>query len=120
MRFLRYFFSGQIPLWRLFWLVGLPLSILWDVTLAGMVFLGMQDPTVTVIIIGLFTLASLAMPFVAVAIWRSATNYPRETWRKTFLAWGAKALAAGSIFIGLCSWLGLMYLASLYMEAVWA
>ncbi len=79
MKFLARLATGQIALWRTFWLIGTPLALVWDLSGACMVLgFGIEEPFLTGLIITLFTLASLTMPFVAVAIWRSASNYPRE------------------------------------------
>ena len=91
MKFLARLATGQIDLWRTFWLMGTPLSLVWDVTGAFMVLgIGVEEPFLTGLIITLFTLTSLITPFAAVAIWRSASNYPREAWWQTLLAIGAK------------------------------
>jgi hypothetical protein len=120
-RFLVRLATGQIPLWRTFWLIGTPLSLLWDITGACMVFgFGVGEPTLAGAIIVLFTLVSLALPFVAFTIWRSATNYPRETWWQTMLAIAAKSCAAFSGLLGVLSVIGLLYLASDLIQAVLA
>jgi hypothetical protein len=112
---------GQIALWRAFWLIGTPLALLWDVTGACMVLgFGVEAPFFAGFVIALFTLASLALPFVAFAIWRSATNYPRETWWQTPLAIGAKLCAVFSGLLGVLSVIGLLYLASDLIQAVLA
>jgi hypothetical protein len=120
-RFLARLATGQIALWRAFWLIGTPLALLWDVTGAYMVFgFGVEEPVLAGSIIVLFTLASLALPFVAFAIWRSATNYPRETWWQSSLAIAAKSCAAFSGLLGVLSVIGLLYLASDLIQAVLA
>jgi hypothetical protein len=119
--FLARLVTGDIALWRLFWLIGLPLGILWDVTGLCMVLgIGVEQPLVAGLIIGLFTLASIAMPFVALGTWRSASNYPRQAWWQTPLAWAAKACAVGSGLIGVLSVIGLLYLAVEFIEAFFA
>ncbi len=121
MRFFTHLATGQIALWRAFWLIGTPLSLLWDITGACMVFgIGVEEPVLTGSIIVLFTLASLALPFVAFAIWRSASNYPREVWWHTPLAIAAKSCAAFSGLLGVLSVIGLLYLASDLIQAVLA
>ena len=97
MRFLARLATGDIALWRTFWLIGLPLALVWDASGAGMVFgWGIEEPFVAAAVIALFTLSSAALPFVAVAIWRSASNYPRAAWWHTLLAWSAKLSAVVS------------------------
>jgi hypothetical protein len=103
--------TGQIALWRVFWLIGTPLSVVWDISGAAMVFgSGIHDLLAVGFIIAAFTLATLALPFVAWAIWRSASNYPRKVWWHTPLAWGAKACAAFSALVAVLSVIGLAYL----------
>jgi hypothetical protein len=112
MKFLARLATGQIALWRTFWLVGTPLALVWDVTGACMVLgLGAEVPNMTALVIALFTLASLVTPFAAVAIWRSASNYPRGAWWRTPLAIVAKLCAVLSGLVGGLSVLGLLYLA---------
>ncbi len=121
MKFLTRLATGQIALWRTFWLIGTPLALVWDVTGICMVFgFGVGDLFLAGSIIALFSLASLSLPFAAVAIWRSASNYPRETWWHTPLAIGAKLCAVFSGTVGGLSVLGLLYLAYDYIGAVLA
>lgn len=121
MKFLARLATGQIALWRTFWLIGTPLALVWDLSGACMVLgFGIEDPFLTGLIITLFTLASLTTPFVAVAIWRSASNYPREAWWQTPLAIGAKLCAVFSGLAGALSVLGLLYLAYDFIQAAFA
>jgi hypothetical protein len=120
-RFLARLATGQIPLWRTFWLIGTPLALVWDITGACMVLgFGVEELSVAGFVIALFALASLALPFVAFAIWRSASNYPRETWWQSSLAIAAKSCAAFSGLLGVLSVIGLLYLASDLIQAVLA
>ena len=99
MRFLAKLATGQIALWCVFWLIGTPLSLVWDLSGACMVTgCGIREPWIVIFIIALFTLSSFAIVFVSVAIWRSATNYPREAWWQTPVAILAKLSA---VFSGL-------------------
>jgi hypothetical protein len=121
MKFLRRLATGQIALWRVFWLMGTPLALVWDVTGACMVLgIGVVEPFLAGFIIALFTLATLVTPFVSVAIWRSASNYPRATWWHTFFAIGAKLCAALSGLVAVLSVVGLLYLAYDIFYAVFA
>jgi len=121
MKFLARLATGQIALWCTFWLIGTPLALVWDASGACMVTgCGIAEPLIAGFVIALFTLASVAIPFAAVAIWRSASNYPRETWRQTFLAIGAKSCAAVSGLVAALSVLGLLYLAYDVIYAVLA
>jgi hypothetical protein len=99
--------TGQIALWRVFWLIGTPQTLIWLATGAAIVFLSGIPVFVIGCIIAVFTLATLTIPFVAWAIWRSASNYPRKSWRQTALAWGAKAGAAFWTIVALASLVGL-------------
>jgi hypothetical protein len=118
MKFVARLATGQIALWRAFWLIGTPLALVWDLSGACMVLgIGVEDLLLAGFIIGLFTLASVALPFVAVAIWRSASNYPRQTWWQTPLAIGAKLSAAFSGLVGALSVVGLLYLGSEFIYA---
>ena len=118
MQFLARFATGQIALWRAFWLIGVPLALIWDLSGACMVLgFGIQDFYLAALIIALFTLASAALPFVAFAIWRSASNYPRQAWWQWPLAIGAKLCAAWSALTAALSLLGVLYLAFIYIYA---
>jgi hypothetical protein len=119
MKFLKRLATGDIALWRVFWLLGLPLSLIWDVTLLCMAMgWGHEQPVATIIIIALFVLASFALPLVAWGAWRSASNYPRKAWWHTLLAWSAKACAAFLGLIGVLSIIGLIYLGQGFIEAL--
>jgi hypothetical protein len=111
MKFLAKLATGQIALWRVYWLVGTPLTLIWLITGAAMLFWsGIPNLFVVGSIIAVFTLATLTIPFVSWAIWRSASNYPRKTWWQTPLAWGAKACAAFWTLVAVASVVGLLYL----------
>ena len=87
MRFLARFAAGQVALWCAFWLIGIPLSLVGMSAAAALVVgCGVQEPLIAGFFIMLFTLSSIAMVFVSVAIWRSASDYPREAWWQTPLA----------------------------------
>jgi hypothetical protein len=118
MKFLAKLATGQVALWRVFWLVGTPLTLIWLITGAAMLFWPGTDLFLVSFIIAVFTLATLAIPFVSWAIWRSASNYPRKVWRDTALAWGAKAGAAFWILVALGSVIGLAYLGYQFAEAL--
>jgi hypothetical protein len=121
MKFLAQLVAGQIALWRTFWLIGTPLALVWDLTGACMVLgIGVEELFLAGIIITLFALASLALPFVAVAIWRSSSNYPQPEWWQKLLAFGAKLSAVFSGLVGALSVLGLLYLAVEFMYAIFA
>jgi hypothetical protein len=108
MKFLRRLGAGHVALWCTFWLIGIPLALLWDTSgVCTVVGCGIQDPTVGGLLLGLFALSSIAIPFVSLAIWRSSSKYPQETWWHTFLAFGAKLCA---LFSGLLALIGLAVL----------
>jgi hypothetical protein len=110
--------AGAVALWRVFWLIGTPLTIVWLITGAAMLFWSGSDLFLVGFIIAVFTLATLAIPFVAWAIWRSASNYPRKVWWHTALAWGAKASAIFWTLVALGSIVGLAYLGYQFVEAL--
>jgi len=107
MKFLAKLVTGQIALWRVFWLIGTPQTLIWLITGAAMVFVPGLPGFVVAFVIGVFAVATLTIPFVAWAIWRSASNYPRKTWWQTALAWGAKAGAAFWTLVALATVYGL-------------
>ncbi len=111
MKFLMRLATGQIALWCTFWLIGAPLALVWDATGACIVACGVQQPLVAEFIIAVFALASAAIPFVAVAIWRSSSNYPQQAWWQKLAALGAKLCAALSGLLAALSVVGLLYLA---------
>jgi hypothetical protein len=118
MKFLAKLATGQVALWRVFWLIGTPLTVIWLITGAAMLFWSPPDLFVVGFIIAVFTLATLAIPFVSWAIWRSASNYPRKVWWDTAMAWGAKAGAAFWTLVALGSVVGLVYLGYQFVEAL--
>jgi hypothetical protein len=121
MKFLARLVAGDVALWRTFWLMGTPLALVWDVSGACMVFgFGIEDPFLTGFIIALFTLSSVAIPFVAVTIWRSASNYPRKVWWQGPVAIGDKLCAVFSGLTAGLSLVGLLYLASDFIRAIFA
>ena len=108
MTFLRKLLTGQIALWCAFWLIGIPLALVWDVSGAcTVVGCGIQDPTIGGILLALFAVSSVAIPFVSFAIWRSASMYPQKTWGRIAIAVGAKLAA---VFSGLLALIGLAVL----------
>jgi hypothetical protein len=107
MKLLRKLATGQVALWRVYWFIGTPLTSIWLATGAAIVFLPGLPGLFVVGIIGVFALATFTIPFVAWAIWRSASNYPRKTWRDTALAWGAKTSAVFWTLVALATIYGL-------------
>jgi hypothetical protein len=121
MKFLKRLATGQIALWCTFWLIGTPLALVWDASGACMVTgCGIREQYIAELVIALFALASLATPFAAVAIWRSASNYPRAAWWQTPLAIGAKLAAVFSGLVAGLSVVGLIYLGYDFVLAVLA
>jgi hypothetical protein len=116
MRFLRRLAAGDIALWCAFWLMGTPLALLWDVsggcTVVGC---GIEDPLIGAFLLVLFTLSSIALPFVSVAIWRSSSKYPRELWRQKLLAFGAKLCAAVSGSLAAIGLLVILYMVFIFI-----
>jgi len=118
MKFLTRLATGQIALWRTFWLIEIPLALLWLVTGAGMVLgWGVEQPLIAGCIITLFTFSSVALPFAAITLWRSASHYPQAAWWQKLLAIGAKLCAAFWGLAGALSVVGLLYLAYEFIEA---
>lgn len=111
MKFLRRFATGQVALWCTFWLIGIPLALLWDVSGAcTVVGCGIQDTTVAAILLALFALSSIAIPLASVGVWRSASKYPRQTWSQTLLAIGAKLCAVVSSLLAVIGLAVLLYI----------
>lgn len=116
MAFLAKLFTGRVALWITFWLIGIPLAIVWDVSggciLAGC---GAQSfgPRVNLIIAGLsvalFTLSSVGVGVASVAIWRSASTHRRAIWWERLLEFSAKAYAALTGAIAFLVLLAIMY-----------
>lgn len=118
MKFLAKSAAGDVALWRTFWLMGTPLALVWDLSGACMVLgYGIGEPFVAGLIIVLFTLSSLGLVFAAVAIWRSASNYPRQAWWHWLLAIGAKLCAAFSGLAAVLSFLAVLYFAYAFVYA---
>jgi hypothetical protein len=118
MKFLARLAAGDVALWRAFWLIGTPLAVVWDVsggcTLVGC---GIDEPSVAGFLLLLFTLSSVALVFAAVAIWRSASKYPRQVWWQRLLALGAKTCAALSGLAAAVSVLVVLYIVGIFIYA---
>ena len=118
MKFLASLATGEVALWRTFWLIGIPLALVWDISgLSMLTGFGVGEPLIAIVIILAFTLSSAAIPFVAVAIWRSASNYPRGAWWKHALAWSAKLCAVISGLAAGVSFCVVAYLAASFIYA---
>jgi len=81
---------------------------------------GIEEPSLAAFIIVVFALASAVIPLAAVAIWRSASNYPRRAWWQTPVAWGAKFCAVFSGLVAVLSLAAGLYLLSDYIRAALA
>ena len=82
---------------------------------------GIEEPSIAYLVIALFTLASVALPFVAVAIWRSASNYPRQRpGGKRFSPWAPNYAPRFPGLLAALSVVGLLYLASDFIYAAFA
>jgi len=111
MNFLAKLARGDVALWRVFWLIGIPLSLIWDFSvLSTLTGYDVGGPFVAISLITLFALSSVAIVFVSVAVWRSASKYPREVWWQTLLALAAKLCA---VFSGLV--VGVSFLVAVYL-----
>ncbi len=118
MKFLARLAAGDVALWRAFWLIGIPLALVWDITgLSMLTGYGVEQPFVAAAIIALFTATSVALPLVAWAVWRSAARYPKEAWWHHGLAWAAKLSAVMS---GLAAGLSLVAVLYLAYEFIYA
>lgn len=110
--------AGDVALWRVFWLIGVPLALLWDISGLSMIAgYGVGEPAVAIAIIALFTGSCAALPFLAWAIWRSASRYPRQAWWHHALAWAAKLSAVVSGLAAALSLLAVLYLAYGFIDA---
>ena len=111
MTFLKKLMTGQIALWCVFWLIGTPLTLVWYLGgVCTVVGCGIQDTTVAAILLALFALSTIAIPFVSIGLWRSASKYPRQTWSQTFLAIVAKLCAVVSGLLALTGLTVLLYI----------
>jgi hypothetical protein len=91
MAFLKKLMTGQVALWHVFWLIGAPLTFLWCVSgTCTVVGCGIQESAIEGVLLALFALLSVVIPFLSISIWRSASKYPRQTWPQTLFATGAK------------------------------
>jgi hypothetical protein len=110
--------TGDIALWCTFWLIGTPLAIVWDLSGGCMIAeCGVGEPFIAGFLIVLFTVSSVAIVLVSVAIWRSSSQYPRETWWQSLLAITAKVCAALSGLAATLSLLAIVYLAITFVYA---
>ena len=118
MTFFKKLITGQIALWCAFWLIGIPLALVWDVSgLCTVVGCGIGDPTIGGLLLGLFAVSSITIPFVSFAIWRSASNYPQKTWGRITIALGAKLCAVLSALLALIGLAVLAYIAYVLIYA---
>ena len=118
MKFLVRLATGQIALWCAFWLIGIPLAIVWDVSgICTAVGCGVQEPITAGFLLAVFTLSSVIIPLVSVAIWRSASKYPRQAWWHTVFAIGAKLSAAVSGVLATIGLLVVLYIAFIFIYA---
>lgn len=116
MKFLARLLAGNVALWLTFWLVGLPLSLVLDGAGTCMVLgCGITEQATINAVIALFAVASVAVVLASIAIWRSASNYPRPAWWNTAIAIAAKLCAAFSIFAAGLSFLAVVYFAVEYI-----
>lgn len=119
MKFLARLATGQVALWCAFWLIAIPLALLWNASGACMVSgCSLQAPAAIILVIAVFVLATLLTPFASVAVWRSASNYPRKTAWATPLAVAAKLCAAFAALVAVFSIIGLVYLGYDFVEAL--
>jgi hypothetical protein len=118
MKFLARLTRGDIALGLTFWLIGLPLALVWDASgTCTVVGCGIQDPLIGVFLLALFALSTVAIPFVSVAIWRSSSKYPRVLWWQKLLAFGAKLCAALSGALAIIGFLVLLYMVFIFAYA---
>jgi hypothetical protein len=118
MKFLGRLIAGDIALWRAFWLIGIPLALVWDLSGACTILgCGIEAPFVSGFLLLLFVLSSVAVAFASVAIWRSASKYPRVTWWQVLAALGAKLCAALSGFAAAVSLLMVLYMVFIFIHA---
>jgi hypothetical protein len=111
MTFLKKLMTGQIALWCVFWLIGTPLTLVWYLGgVCTVVGCGIQDTTIAAILLALFALSTIAIPFVSIGLWRSASKYPRQTWSQTFLTIGAKLCAVVSGLLAVTGLAVLLYI----------
>jgi hypothetical protein len=118
MTFLKKLMTGQIALWCAFWLIGIPLALLWDASgVCTIVGCGIQDPTAGALLLALFALSSIVIPFVSFAIWRSSSNYPQKSLWHTGFALAAKLCAVFSSLLALTGLAVLGYIAFVMIYA---
>lgn len=118
MKFLAKLLRGDIALWSTFWLIGAPLVVLWDGSgVCTIVGCGIQEPSIGGLLLVVFALSSLAIIFVSVGVWRSASKYPRKAWWQGLLARGAKACAVLSAVLAAVGLLVMLYIAVIFIYA---
>jgi hypothetical protein len=111
MAFLKKLITGQIALWCAFWLIGIPLALVWYLSgLCPVVGCGIEDPTIGGFLLAVFGIASVVIPFVSFAIWRSSSNYPKKTRWRTVFALAAKLCAVLSALLALIGLAVLLYI----------
>jgi hypothetical protein len=118
MKILAKLMAGQVALWCVFWLIGTPLTLIWDASgLCTVVGCGIEDPIVEALLLALFALTSVIIPFISIATWRSASKYPRQAWWQTALAIGAKLCAVISALLAAIGLAVLVYMGLIFAYA---
>lgn len=118
MKFLARLAAGDVALWCAFWLMGTPLAVVWNVSgTCTVVGCGIQEPWIGGLLLALFTLSSIAIPFVSVAVWRSASRYRRDAWWQKLLAIAAKLCAAVSGSLAVVGLLVILYMIGIFIYA---
>jgi hypothetical protein len=121
MKFLARLAAGNVALWVTFWLIGTPLTLVWDLSgLAMLAGYGVGEPAAAIVLIAIFVLACIAVVFASVAVWRSSSNYPREVWWQWVLVIVAKLCAVISALSAGISFLVVAYLASDFIQAIFS
>jgi len=67
--------------------------------------------------LALFAVTSVTIPFASVAVWRTASKYPRQVWWQTALAIGAKLCALFSALLAAIGLLVLLYMTFVFIYA---
>jgi hypothetical protein len=118
MKFLARLTAGDVALWSAFWLIALPLVMVWHVsggcTLVGC---GFEDPAIGGLLLAVFAVSSAAIPLASVAIWRSSSHYPREARRQKLVVLGAKIFATVTGAMAIIAVLAILYMVFVFIYA---
>jgi hypothetical protein len=110
--------AGEIALCSAFWLIALPLVIVWHLTgTCTLVGCGFEDPAAGAVLLAAFALSSVAIPLASLAVWRSAARYPHDARRQKLVVLGARIFAGLTAAMAIIAVLTILYMVFVFIYA---